>query len=288
VAVDLHLHSTRSDGTDRPAAIVAAGAAAGLAAIALTDHDTLDGIAEAEEAAARHGIRLIPGTELSVDGDEGPFHLLVYHLSPRGGPLQNRLRDIRQGRHERNLRIVLALRNLGIEITYDEIAAEAVEGQVGRPHVAAVLVRKGVVPDLATAFDRYLARGRPAYDERYRLDHREAVSLAVASGAVPVVAHPHTLGVTAADYERVLTGLAADGVMGVEAHYADYAPEVRRHLARLAASLGMIATGGSDYHGRYKPDLAVGTGRGDLAVPDEVVEHLDAARATLPRGEIGQ
>ncbi len=280
MAVDLHTHSIESDGTDAPAEIVAAAARAGLSAVALTDHDTLSGIPAARAAAAGAGLELVSGAELSVDWDGGTMHMLCYFLDPeRPGPLQERLGEVRDARAGRNRGIVARLRELGMEVTWDEVAAEAHSGVVGRPHIAAVLVAKGHAESIPDAFERWLAAGRPAYVDRYRLGWQEAAELARAEGAVPVVAHPHTLGVNAGEYGRAFAALSAGGVRGIEAWYGEYAPPVREHLAAIAAELGMVATGGSDYHGRYKPHLAIGTGRGDLSVPDAALDGLRAARA---------
>ena len=276
--VDLHTHSNASDGTDEPADVIRAAAAAELSAVALTDHDNLGGIAEASQAAAAAGIELVAGTELSVDWPDGAMHMLVYFLEPRPGPLQDRLKAIQDGREDRNRRVVIALNDLGIDITYDEVATEAGGKGIGRPHVAAVLVRTGVVPDMQAAFDEYLSAGRPAYQERLRLDHAEAARLAVASGAVPVVAHPHTIGVSADDYEQAFGRLAEAGVLGVECYYPEYEPETREHLVRLTRAVGLVPTGGSDYHGTYRPDIDIGTGRGDLEVPDDVLEEVRGLR----------
>ncbi len=282
MAVDLHTHSTASDGTDPPATVVAKAAAAGVAAIALTDHDTLEGIASARVAAARHGLDLVAGTELSVEWPAGTMHLLCYFLDPdRPGPLQERLAEVREARDGRNRRMVDKLRSLGCDVTWDEVAAESAEGIVGRPHLAAVLVAKGYAESVADAFDRYLADGRPAYVDRFRLGWREAARLAAEEGAVAVVAHPHTLGVGAADYAAAFTELAAGGVRGIEAYYGEYEPQVRASLAAVAARLGLVATGGSDYHGAYKPLVRLGLGRGDLAVPDTALSDLRAARERL-------
>lgn len=274
VSVDLHSHSNASDGSDDPAELVEAAAAAGLTAVALTDHDNLAGIPEASQAAADVGIELVSGTELSVDWPEGAMHMLVYFLEPVPGPLQDRLKSLQDGRDDRNHRMVSALYDLGIDISYEEVATEAGGKGIGRPHVATVLVRKGVVPDMQAAFDEYLSAGRPAYQERLRLDHAEAARLSVESGAVPVVAHPHTIGVSAEDYERSFARLAEAGVLGVECYYPEYEPDLREHLARLTRSVGLVPTGGSDYHGTYKPENAIGSGRGDLDVPDEVLEEV--------------
>jgi predicted metal-dependent phosphoesterase TrpH len=252
---------------------------AGLSAIGLTDHDTLEGIGEAREAASRAGIRLIPGTELSVDWPTGTMHMLVYFLEPGPGPLQDELDELQHARTTRNRRIVDALASHGMEISHDDVVAEASGGVVGRPHIAAVMVQRGYVGDIPEAFDRWLARGRPGYVDRQRLGAHAAIRLALASGGVPVIAHPHTIGVASAEYRTAFEELAAVGLGGIEAHYAEYDPALRAHLAELCDTLGLVATGGSDYHGRYKAGLEIGTGRGDLRVPDEVVDHLDALRA---------
>jgi 3',5'-nucleoside bisphosphate phosphatase len=278
VAVDLHTHSDRSDGSDPPAQVVRLAVAAGLTTVALTDHDNLEGVTEAATAAATAGIGFIPGTELSVDWPTGAMHMLVYFLDDVAGPLQDRLVEIRAGREQRNREMVDALVALGIDVTYEEVAAEAGSAVVGRPHFARVLIRKGAVASMDEAFDRYLGDGRPAYRERLRLEAAEAIGLARASGGVAVIAHPHTLGVSAVDYGTAFTELAAAGLGGIEAYYAEYDRSLREHLAALAHSLGLAATGGSDYHGTFKTGLLVGTGYGDLAVPDEAVDELRARR----------
>lgn len=282
MAVDLHLHSNVSDGTDAPETIVRLAAAAGLSALALTDHDTLAGIATARRAAAEHAIRLIPGTELSVNWSTGTMHMLVYFLEPGPGPLQDRLAELVAARDVRNEEILVRLERHGIHLTVEEVLAEAGGGVVGRPHIAAVMVAKGYVGDMAMAFDVWLASGRPGYVPRRRLEAVEAIELANASGALPVIAHPHTLGIAAEDFQGAFSQLAAAGLAGIEAHYAEYDRPLRRHLADICKALGIVATGGSDYHGRYKPGLAVGVGRGDLNVPDEVVDRLEQARAAGP------
>jgi len=278
MAVDLHLHSMFSDGTDPPERIVAAAADRGLTAIALTDHDNLDGIARARLAAHDAGIGLIAGTELSVEWRSGGMHLLVYFLEPSSGPLQDRLNAVQAGRVDRNKRIAQRLAELGIEVTYPEVVAEAGGTGVGRPHFAAMLVQKGYANSIADAFDHYLGVGRPAYLPRDRIAATEAIELARASGAVPVIAHPHTLGVSAEDYGGAFEDLAAIGLGGIEAYYSEYRPEVRAHIAGICADLGIAATGGSDYHGAYKPGLQVGLGKGDLVVPEKAVAQLEEQR----------
>lgn len=278
MAVDLHTHSTYSDGSDSPAEIVSAAAAAGLEAVALTDHDNLNGILEAVAAADASEVELIPGVELSCEWQPGGMHLVVLWLEPGPGPLQDRLEILQAGRRQRNVDLIELLQQLDVDISYEEVVAEAGGTGVGRPHVAAVLVRKGVVDSIPEAFDLYLASGRPAYVERYRLPPEEAIELARASGAVPIVAHPHTLGMTGTTLDQELRRLARHGLVGLECYYPEYEPDTRLELVERARDVGLVPSGGSDYHGTYKPGLEIGRGYGDLSVGREVWQELAEAR----------
>ena len=280
MAVDLHTHSTASDGTRPPAEVVRLAAEAGLTAVALTDHDTTAGVAEALPAAEEAGVELIPGVELSCEWEPGTMHLLALFLPPGPGPLQDRLAGLRAGREERNRAILNRLREMGMDIHEDELRAEAGSGSAGRPHIAALLVRKGCAADIADAFHRFLARGRPAYQGRPRMTPEEAVRLTRESGATAVLAHPHTLGIDGARrYGDLFERMADWGLGGVECHYGEYEPALRRKMAAAAARFGLAAAGGSDFHGEYRPGVRVGKGRGDLSVPDSVLDDL---RAALP------
>ncbi|MBP1632392.1 MAG: hypothetical protein H6Q11_680 [Acidobacteria bacterium] len=281
MAVDLHTHSTFSDGTDGPAALVRLALDTGLSALALTDHDTLDGIEEARAAAAGTPLEFVPGVELSVDWDMGPAHLLAYWVEPGSGPLPPRLAEIQAGRARRNTEILAALAGLGIDLSPDEL--RNTPGLVGRPHIAAALVRAGHVATLQDAFALYLGQGRPAYRPRLRLTAAEAVDLTRRSGGLAVLAHPHTVAVAAEDYAAALAAFRDLGGAGVECHYPDYPAELQEHLSSFTRRLGMIPTGGSDYHGALRPGLAVGTGRGDLAVPDEAAAELRRAAGRAER-----
>ena len=275
MSVDLHTHSNRSDGSDEPTELVHKAVAKRLTAVALTDHDTLEGIEEAQEAARGLPIALIPGVEISCEWAPGAMHIVVLFLTPAAGPLQDRLAELQESRSERNYRIADRLRRLGIDITMDEVIEESRVGVVGRPHFAAVLVRKGVVADIPTAFTEYLGNQAPAYVSRLRLEPEEAISLARASGGVPILSHPHTLGHTSAgEFATTYRRLSAAGLVGIDAYYGDYTPEQREELAGVARSFGLIPSGGSDYHGSYKAGLDLGSGRGDLEVPDSVLEEL--------------
>jgi predicted metal-dependent phosphoesterase TrpH len=276
LSVDLHLHSRYSDGTAEPAELVEMAIAVGLTAIALTDHDNFDGITDARTAAAGR-IDLVPGVELSIEWGVGGLHLLGWWVEP-GSPLDLGLVDIRTGREERNIEMIAALNALGYPVTYDRVLQISEKGVAGRPHIAQALVEVGAVATEAEAFDRLLTSGAPAYRDRKRMTMELAVSLIRESGGVAAVAHPHTVASSADGFSAAFARFADLGVTGVECWYPEYPPEQREAMAKMATRYGLVPTGGSDYHGTHKPDLAVGTGRGDLAVPDRVLEQLAARR----------
>lgn len=275
MGVDLHTHTTASDGSDSPAELVSAAAALGLSAVAVTDHDTTQGLAEAEAVASRAGIELVRGLELSLEWGPGAMHLLIL-LIEDPDYLSSRLGRVREGRARRNLEVAERLRSQGMDVTMEEVSEEGGSGAIGRPHFASLLVRKGYASDIPAAFDMYLAKGRPAYVERFRLGPAEAIAAAHASGGAAVLAHPLTLGVEGSRLSAVLEDLSERGLDGMEAHYGAYAPPTRRSLVELARRHGLVPSGGSDYHGRFKPDVKLGTGRGDLVVPDETLAELRA------------
>ena len=273
MVIDLHTHSTVSDGSDPPARVVDLAADAGLSAVALTDHDRLDGLADAARRGAERGIDVVPGCELSCE-HPGTLHLLVYFVTAGEGPLQDELDWLQRARDDRNGLLASRLDDLGLPVTIEEMEEESGGTGTGRPHAAAILVRKGVVDSVQEAFDRYLAKGQPAYVPKGRLTPDDALRLARASAGVPVLAHPLSLGLEPAALERQIGELAGLGLAGMECIYGRYSPAERSGLEDLAARHGLAVTGGSDYHGTYKPDLSVGTGRGDLAIDDGLLDHL--------------
>jgi 3',5'-nucleoside bisphosphate phosphatase len=277
--IDLHTHSTCSDGTDAPERIPELAAAAGCSAVALTDHDTLVGLEAARRRAGELGIDLVPGCEVSCAWRGASAHVLVYFVEDGDGPLQGELAHLREDRVVRNRRLVDRLQQLGLPVTYDEVVSEAAgEESAGRPHVAAVLVRHGAARSVPDAFDRWLGEGRPAYVPKSRVVPAEIATLARASGGVAVLAHPLTLDLTAAELSAAVAELAEAGFGGIEAYYGRYSPDERARLVELARRNGLVATGGSDYHGTVKEGLSVGVGEGDLAVPDRVLGDLAARR----------
>lgn len=272
--IDLHTHSTVSDGSDPPARVVELAAAAGCSAVALTDHDRLDGVVEARAAAAALGVELVPGCEISCSAGRGTMHLLVYFVEPGSGPLQDELVRLQSVRDVRNQSMCAVL-----GLSYDELLSEAGGMGAGRPHAAALLVRAGRASSIQDAFDRWLAKGRPGYVEKERLAPAHALQLAVASGGVPVLAHPLSLELEPLPLAGAIAELADIGLAGMECLYGRYDEDERKELAAIASILDLVVTGGSDHHGVYKPDLSVGVGRGDLHVPDSLLDDL---RSRLP------
>lgn len=277
--IDLHTHSRVSDGSDLPEEVVEKAAAAGCRALALTDHDSLDGLAAAGAAAQRLGIRLVPGCEVSCATAVGTAHVLCYFVEHGEGPLRAELARLRADREIRNAELLARCAALGLPVTEAEVVAEAGGTGIGRPHVAAVLVRNGAAGSIEEAFERFLGKGAPAYVPKARVTVGHVAGLANASGALAVLAHPLSLGLEGHALDAAVAGYAAEGLAGLECHYGRYDPAVRDRLVDLAERHGLVATGGSDYHGTYKPDLFVGTGTGDLIVPDQVLDALDERRA---------
>lgn len=276
--LDCHLHSSRSDGVLSPTELVDLAAAQGVRTMALTDHDTLEGLAEARVAAARHpGMRLIPGVELSCDVPGTEVHMLGLFVNPRHQPLLTSLEHMRRTRVSRGERIVEALRGLGAPIEWSRVRAIAGEASIGRPHIAAALIEAGHVANIDEAFAKYLGRNSPAYVERERLEPEAAIALVRDASGLAVFAHPpFTDG-----YEARAESMAAAGLWGLECYYRFYTPETVATLSGLAARLGLAASGGSDYHGAGR-DNEVLPGRFDF--PEQAAEaFLEAATAAGAR-----
>jgi 3',5'-nucleoside bisphosphate phosphatase len=277
--IDLHTHSSCSDGTDPPELIPELAAAAGCSAVALTDHDTLAGIGRARERAFQLGVELVAGCEVSCRYRGASAHVLIYFVEPGEGPLQEELARLREDRVARNRRLADRLEALGIPISYDDIVAEAAsEESAGRPHVATLLVRRGLAESVPDAFERWLGEGGTAYVPKARVTPAEIAAAAGASGGVAVLAHPLALEPDIAALDDVAAELADAGFAGIEAYYGRYSPADRAELVKVARHNDLVPTGGSDYHGMVKADLWVGVGEGDLSVPEEVLSELSERR----------
>lgn len=264
--VDLHAHSTASDGAFAPAAVVEAARAAGLSALALTDHDTVAGVSEAREAARERGLRLVPGVELSAVEGEVETHVLGLHLS-RPSEIEHGLAALRDMRRVRAERMVARLNELGVRITFAAVLDQAAGAAIGRPHVARALVQEGWASDIRDAFDRYLGNGRPAFIQKERLTMVDAIAMIHRAGGVAVVAHPGRGGTR----ER-LEALAAVGLDGVEVLHPSHSAEDVARLRALADHLDLVPSGGSDWHGAREGPRTLGS----MRVPEEWLERQDA------------
>jgi 3',5'-nucleoside bisphosphate phosphatase len=278
--VDLHAHTTASDGDQSPTALVWWAKCVGLSAIAVTDHDTTDGIAEATEAGRKYGIEVVPGIELSAEiPSPAQCHILGYFIDPNHAPLQARLQWVRDARDSRNARMAEKIQAHGWDVTLEEVEAAAGGDVVARPHFAKVLLAKGYVGSIAEAFDRYLARGGLFYVDRVRLQPDEAIALIQGAGGVAILAHPNNLKRDEAETEAAIQGLKALGLDGIEARYNLHtAADMARYLA-LAERLGLLTSGGSDFHGpTVKEKVYLGHVEGDRPAPISVLDALKAAR----------
>jgi len=273
--IDLHTHSTASDGTYSPAELVRLAVREGLKALALTDHDTVEGLAEAEAEAERQGLAFVPGVEISVRfKGPGHCHILGYFVDPEVRDFRRTLKLLQQARAERNRKMVEKLRDLGIEITLEEVKGKAGGGEIGRPHFAALLVEKGVVRRVEEAFEKYLKKGAPAYVPKARLSEEEAFSAIRCARGLAVLAHPWHLRLSPEDLAEYVAELKDKGLAGIEAYYTDHSPEFTAFCLDLARRLDLVVTGGSDFHGRNKPDIRLGRGLGNLRVPEECYHRL--------------
>ena len=273
--IDLHTHTTFSDGSQTPAELVEEAAAQGLAAIAVTDHDTVDGLPEALAAGERFGVEVIPGVEINLEHDMVTMDMLGYFLG--GLPtdeLQQELAELRVYRTERNLRMVERLAELGLPLDPEDLAAAAENGAVGRPHIGEAMVRRGYVSSISEAFELYLRRGAPAWVDRRRLALGRALKLLRASGALPVLAHPGIIRTDAAGLNHIVRDAARGGLAGIECYYPLHDAETVARCLGLAERYALVPTGGSDYHGTVKPKARLGVGSLGEPVPDEVLADL--------------
>jgi predicted metal-dependent phosphoesterase TrpH len=279
--IDLHTHTTASDGADTPAELVRLAAAAGLAAIALTDHDTISGLEEAEDAGRAYGVEVVRGAELSVSSICGELHLLGLWLGRDTREIEAALRGLRRRRDDRNRLIIARLNALGVPLTHDDVLREAGGEVIGRPHIALALVRCGHVPDQQAAFDRYLRSGAAAFVPKRNIDAARGVRLLAGFGATTAVAHPGLLRAPRADIESCVADLRGHGLHAIEVWHSEHSADDEQFLMRLARRHGLALTGGSDYHGALKPAVRLGRGRGGLRIGMAVMEALKQQRRDL-------
>jgi len=271
--IDLHTHSTASDGSCSPSELIRLAGDIGLSAIALTDHDCTDGIAQARREAEATGTKFIPGIELSVESD-AETHIVGLFIDEREPELQKALKDIRLERLRRNREVESNLKALGMTVTVEEAREQAGSQLLCRAHFAKVMVKKGYAESVKDAFDRFLGPGRPAYSSTKGLKAVDAIRLIKNSGGVSVAAHLHHTKKEGAALEAYLAELKGYGLDAVEGYYSEYTPEMAKEYRALAAKLGLAISGGTDFHGKMKPHIALGRGFGDLRIPYSLLGEL--------------
>ncbi len=256
--IDLHTHSTASDGSDSPEALAAMGKAAGLALMALTDHDNTDGTAGFLAACRREGLCGVAGIELSAEVAEGSLHILGLGIDAASEPLQENLTRVIEGREWRNAQMLERLNELGLELTWAEIADLAGQDLISRAHFALALINRGYVSTVAEAFELYLGKGAPAYVDRFRFYPEECIRMIHEAGGIAVAAHPFSWAQDRNILAENLEALKEKGIDGMEVYYSAYSLEERLDLLRIAARLNLQPFAGSDYHGEAKAEIALG------------------------------
>lgn len=282
LSVDLHIHSTASDGTLSPAEILSQAAQAGLSAISITDHDTIDGVRAALSAGIPEGLGFISGVEISAAHPpdfpcRGSLHILGYGISVDHDDLNRDLRKLQNARSERNPSIVRRLNRLGIDITLEEVLEIAGSGQAGRPHIAEALIRKNYAADVDDAFGRYLGTGKPAYVDKYRIPSADAIAMIQKAGGAAVLAHPGLI-LPSGEWplDAMITELKLCGLDGIEVFYPEHSHDCTRRLQAFAERLQLLITGGTDFHGDLKPEMSLGYASGGFSVPFSCFKNLES------------
>ena len=279
--IDLHTHSLCSDGAQTPADVVRTAKEAGLAAIALSDHDCINGVQEAIETGKALGVEVIPAVELSAQSDT-ELHILGYFVDIHNKKLQDMMAYALQVRNERQEEVCRKLNEQGFDITMEELKEEAGGNDVlCRAHFAQIMVRKGYAESVKDAFNRYLSVGCYAYSNRQALTGPEAVSLIHEAGGIAVAAHLHLIKLPDDELKEYLKSLIPYGLDGIEGYYTDYTPEMQERYQAMAKELGLVISGGTDYHGANKPHIAIGKGKGGLEIPYSVLDGLRARHAEI-------
>jgi predicted metal-dependent phosphoesterase TrpH len=277
--IDLHTHTSASDGTCAPAELVALAKRAGLCAVAITDHDTVAGVPEALAAGREFGFEVVPGVELSADFRGKAIHMVGLFLDAEDAGLRAKLAWAQEQRETRNARMVARFNELGIPLTLAEVVAEAGGELLGRPHFAAAIVKKGAASSMEEAFKVYLSRNGKAYLPKVRFTAAEAIALIRDAGGVPVLAHPMLIGWPPLTLDDAVAELRQAGLRGIEVLYSEHNPSQVQILFDIARRHDLAPSGGSDFHGANKIGIALGCGRGDLAVPQQWLRALAARRA---------
>lgn len=279
--IDLHSHSTCSDGTLSPAEIVRQAHDRGLAAISITDHDSIDGVSEGLEEATRLGIEFVSGCELSVYEGKQQVHILGYFIDTQNVFLQKQLQELQQLRDGRNDKMLDALKNIGLPIPQQQILAIASSRLVTRAHIAKAMVRMGYCRSVREAFARYIGYGRPAFVPHESMSAQACISMLLEAGGIPVLAHPYAYELQADQIEELLKTLANYGLMGLECYYYNHSRASTKRALKWTQKYRLLATGGSDFHGDNRPGVYLGHGHGGLRVPYALLGAMQTAAKGL-------
>jgi len=273
--IDLHTHSTASDGSMGPAELVRHAIEMGLCAVALTDHDTIEGIGNALIEGRKNKFPVIPGVEISVDYKK-EMHMLGYFSEQNYFKIGDILESLKKARNLRNDKTIEKLNELGFHITMDDVKKWAEGDIIGRPHIAKAMKEKGYTSSVEEAFIKYLAFGKPAFFKKEKLTPEEGIKEILKAGGVPVLAHPILLQLPEPEIDHLLKELVSYGLRGLEVYYVENIVSFTKSMLRLAKKHGLILTGGSDFHGAFKPRIKIGIGYGNLRVPNEILKDLQA------------
>lgn len=289
MSIDLHIHSNASDGTLSPPEIVHAACKRGLRAIAITDHDTIDGSREAVETGIPASLKFLTGIEISADPPAkfpcfGSFHILGYGIRLDDSGLNLALARLQKIRKERNPLIIKKLECLGLDISEQELNSRFIKGQIGRPHIGQLMVEKGFVKTIDQAFDLYLGKNKSAFVDKPRLSCLQAIEIIKNAGGVPVLAHPDLITpLKSQPFEKLILLLKDMGLAGIEAYYSDHSDKATGEYLELARKYDLLATGGTDFHGDMKPQISIGSGKDDLCVPfslyKSLIQYIDSAKS---------
>lgn len=271
--IDLHIHTTYSDGSLTPCEIVALSKKIGLKAIAITDHDTVDGVEEALECGQRHELDVVPGVELSIEEDF-EIHILGLFIEHRDEQLKGILKEIKEGRRIRNKQIVSKLREQGLLVSFEDIAKLAGTEDFGRPHIARELLKKGYVRSIKEAFEKYLKFNGSAFVRRKKLSSKDAIKAIKHAHGLAFLAHPIDIKLDEPELLKFIENLITYGLDGIEAYYSKHSKSKQEYYLSIARRYGLLVTGGSDFHGESKPNLKLGEGYGTLSIPDDVYFNL--------------
>lgn len=271
--IDLHTHSLKSDGSMTPSEVVEEAKRAGLSAIALSDHDTVDGVREAVETGKKIGVEVIPAIEFSVIS-KTETHILGYFIDIENPDLLQTLKEVVDLRIERNYVTIQRLNELGFDMTLEEVRALAPNNFVGRAHFARVMMDKGYISSVKEGFDKYMSVGKYAYCEKQRLSAKDAIELIGKCGGISFLAHPHLTKLSDDELVEFLKELKGYGLCGLEGYYTDYTPEMQEKYQSIAENLGLMISGGTDFHAKMKPHISIGTGLGNMKIPYSVLDNM--------------